>query len=146
MKLSEKQIEGIAEDLECGMRCYYHLKTGEIKTLPNFDHWMGADTEPWEEDMEEIDENWGDYFEFQGFESHESFQIMADFAESIDNAKLQNRLINALNRSKPFQNFKWQIDNSGEYRQQWFQFKKMRHIQWVNEQIEMYNRDSSEQG
>jgi hypothetical protein len=145
MKLTKKQIEEIADDLDCGMRCFYHLKTREITTLLNYDHWMGADTEPWEEDMEEIDENWGDYFEFQGFESHESFQIMADFAESIDNPKLQNKLISALNRSKPFRNFKWQIDNSGEYRQQWFQFKKTRYIQWVIEQIEIYNGELNEQ-
>jgi hypothetical protein len=57
MKLTKKQIEEIAEDLDCGMRCFYHLKTGEIKTLLNYDHWMGADTESWEEDIEEIDEN-----------------------------------------------------------------------------------------
>ncbi|MGQ1948702.1 hypothetical protein ACT3CD_16545 [Geofilum sp. OHC36d9] len=49
---------------------------------------------------------------------------MADFAESVDDTRLQDKLINALNRPNPFQNFKWQIDNSGEYRQQWFDFKK----------------------
>jgi hypothetical protein len=69
---------------------------------------------------------------------------MADFTEGIDNAGLQNKLINALNRSKPFQNFKWQIDNSGEYRQQWFEFKKMRYIQWVKEQIDINKEDFNE--
>jgi len=38
--------------------------------------------------------------------SRDSFNLMADFAESIDNKKLQDRLINALNKSKPFKNFK----------------------------------------
>jgi hypothetical protein len=66
----------------------------------------------------EIDDNRDDYFEFKGIESLESFQIMADFGEDVDDTILQNKLINALNRSKPFQNFKWQIDNSGDYRQQ----------------------------
>jgi len=51
-------------------------------------------------------------------DSHESFKIMADFAENIDNARLQDRLINALNKSKPFRNFNWEIDNSGDYRQE----------------------------
>ena len=64
----------------------------------------------------------------------------ADFAESIDNTRLQDRLINALNKSKPFQNFKRQIDNSGEYRQFWFDFKKKRYIEWVKEQSDDYNR------
>jgi hypothetical protein len=139
MKLTDKQIEEIAENLDCGMRCFYNLKTGEIKTILNFDSWIGADEEPWEEELNEIDEDWGDYFEFDQFESHESFQIMVDFAENVNDIRLQNNLINALNRRKPFQNFKWQIDNSGEYRQHWFDFKKMRYIQWVKEQIDFNN-------
>lgn len=144
MKLTEKQIEEIADNLDCGMRCFYNLKTGEIKTLLNFDNWMGADEEPWEEESKEIDENWDDYFEFEGFETHESFRIMADFAERIDNPKLQDQLINALNRPKPFRNFKLQIDNSGEYRQQWFDYKKMRFVQWVKEQIDLNEQDFNE--
>jgi len=145
MKLTEKQIEEIADNLDCGMRCFYNLKTGEIKTLLNFDSWIGADEEPWEEESKEIDDNWVDYFEFEGFESHDSFRIMADFAERIDDTRLQDKLINALNRPKPFQNFKWQIDNSGEYRQQWFDFKKMRYIQSVKEQIDLKNFDFNEE-
>ncbi len=55
MKLTEKQIEEIAENLDCGLRCFYNLKTGEIKTKLNSDSWIGADLEPWEEEAEEID-------------------------------------------------------------------------------------------
>lgn len=141
MKLTEKQIEEIADNLDCGMRCFYNLKTGEIKTILNFDSWIEADEVAWEEESKEIDENWGDYFEFVGFESHESFQIMADFAESLDNSSLQNKLISALNKRKPFQNFKWQIDNSGEFRQQWFDYKKMRYIQWIKKQMDLNNKN-----
>ncbi len=144
MKLTEKQIEEIADNLDCGMRCFYNFKTGEIKTLLNFDNWIGADEEPWEEESKEIDENWDDYFEFTGFEAHESFRIMVDFAERIDDTKLRDQLINALNRPKPFRNFKWQIDNSGEYRQQWFDYKKMRYVQWVKEQIDLNEQDFNE--
>jgi hypothetical protein len=144
MKLTEKQIEEIADNLDSGMRCFYNLKTGEIKTILNFDSWNGADKEPWEEESKEIDDNWGDYFEFEGFESHDSFKIMADFTESINDTRLHDKLINALNRPKPFQNFKWQIDNSGEYRQQWFDYKKMRYIKLVKEQIDLQNNDRDE--
>jgi len=144
MKLTEKQIEEIADNLDCGIRCFYNFKTGEIKTLLNFDSWIGADEEPWEEEAKEIDENWDDYFEFTGFETHESFRIMADFAERIDDQKLQDQLINALNRPNPFRNFKWEIDNSGEYRQQWFDYKKMRYIQLVKEQIDLNEQDFNE--
>lgn len=133
---TKKQIEEIAGNLECGMRCFFHLKTGEIETLLNLDHWIEGDDEFWEEEAQRIEENIDDYFEFEGMESHESYQIMADFAKSVDDKRLQIDLENALSRRKPFQNFKWEIDNSGEYRQQWFDFKKMRFIQWVVDQLE----------
>ncbi|QGY44893.1 hypothetical protein GM418_14805 [Maribellus comscasis] len=141
MKPTDKQIEEIADNLDSGMRCFYHLKSGEIKTILNFDSWLDADKEPWQEDLNEIDENWGDYFEFDRFDTHDSFKIMADFAERIDDLKLQDRLINALNRPKPFRNFKWQIDHSGVFRRQWFDFKKMRYIQFVKEQIDLNDKD-----
>ncbi|MDD4148606.1 MAG: UPF0158 family protein [Bacteroidales bacterium] len=140
MKLTEKEIKEIAGDLECGMKCYYNLKTNEIKALPNFDDWSDIDMECWEEDYTEIENNWEDYFVFHGFESYESYQIMADFAENIDDTVFQNKLINALNRRKPFQNFKWQIDNS-DYRQEWFDYKTKRYIEWVKEQIDLNKED-----
>lgn len=139
LKLKKAQLEDIAEDLDCGMRCFYNLKTGEIKTILNFDSWIDADEELWEDVTNEIENNQADYVEFEGFDSHDSFRIMFDFAETVDDARLQDKLINALNRPKPFQNFKWHIDNSGEYRQQWFDFKKKRYIQWVQEQAELKN-------
>ncbi|RXJ45675.1 UPF0158 family protein [Gelidibacter gilvus] len=141
MKPTKKEIEEIADNLDCGMRCFYNLKSGEIKTIPNFDSWIDADKETWDDVSNEIDENWSDYIEFTGFESHESFKLMVDFAESVDDTRLQNKLIYALNRLKPFQNFKWQIDNSTGYRQNWFDFKKMRYIQWVQNQIDLNNKD-----
>lgn len=146
MKLTEEQIKDIAEELDCGMRCFYNLKTGEIKTILNFDNWLGADEEPWEDEIKEIEENWMDLFEFEEMDSRESFSVMADFAESIENAQLREKLINALNRPKPYRNFKWVIDNSGEYRQQWFDYKKSRYIEWVKDQIELYNNRQDEEG
>lgn len=137
MKLTEKQIEEIDDNLDCGMRCFYNSKTGEIKTIINFNSWIGSDEELWEEASKEIDENWDDYFEFEGFESHESFQIMADFTKDVNYNILQIKLIRALNNRKPFQNFKWHIDNSGKFRQQWFNYKKTRYIQWVKEQADI---------
>ena len=66
MKPTEKQIEEIADSLDFGMRCFYNIKTGEIKELPDLKSWYGADMQPWAEDSEEIDANWDDYFEFDG--------------------------------------------------------------------------------
>ena len=126
------------------MRCFYNLKSGEIKFLLNFDNWIGVDEDYQEDEYKEIDENFEDYFEFQGFDSHEFFQIMADFAEIVDDSILQNKLINALNRPKPFQNFKWQIDNSGEFRQRWFDFKNRCYISSVKTQNDLYSKNFNE--
>ena len=89
--------------------------------------------------LDHLEENWDKYVEIDRMESHESFEIMEDFAESIDDARLQEKLFHALNKSKPFRNFKWVIDNSGEYRQRWFDFKKARYIQIVKDKIERLN-------
>jgi len=140
IKLTEQQINDIADFMDSGMKCFYNKSTGEIKTIPNFDSWIMADEEPWEEDLKELDENREDYLEFDNMSSRESFEVMADFAENIDDPILRNKLINALNKPKPFRNFKWQIDNSGEYRQIWFDFKRKRYIERVKEQIEEFNR------
>jgi len=69
---------------------------------------------------------------------------MADFAEIVDDSILQNKLINALNRPKPFQNFKWQIDNSGEFRQRWFDFKNRCYISSIKTQIDLYSKNFNE--
>jgi len=58
-------------------------------------------------------------------QSSESIEIMEEFMNQLaDNNKLKDRLINVLNRKKPFREFKFEIDNSGIYRQQWFDIKK----------------------
>jgi len=135
MKLTDQQILEIVDNLDSGMRCFFNRKTGEIKTILNFDGCIGEDEEPFKEEKEEIEENWDDYYEFEGMSSHDSFGMMVDFAETIDNEELQDKLVDLLRKSKPFRNFKWQIDNSGEYRQKWFDYKKMCYIKFVKEQI-----------
>lgn len=139
MVLTDDQIKEIADSLEAGMKCYYNRLTGNIKTIIDFDSWIGADDELWEEDLNEIDEHFGDYFVFENMTSHDSFNLMVDFVDLVVDSRIQTKLINALNKSKPFRNFKHVIDNSGEYRQQWFDFKRGRYIEWVQDQIDTEN-------
>ena len=137
MKISDKIIKEIAEYLDCGMRCFLHKKTKNLITILDKDDWFDDDAGDWAEDIEEIDSNKADYIEFEKMDSKDSFRVMADFAENVDDTKLQERLINALNKPKPFRYFKWEIDNSGEYREKWFDFKNMRYIEYVKQQIEV---------
>jgi hypothetical protein len=139
INLTKDQIKQIAEQLDCGMRCYINKETGEIKTVLNFESWQTDDREPWEDVLNELDENWDKYFEIERMESHESFKIMADFTETVDSRELCDELINALNRKHPFQNFKWVVDNSGPYRQKWFDFKNQRNIEWVENKLDEIN-------
>lgn len=137
--LNEKQISEIADSLDAGMNCYFNIKSGVIKTIIDLDSWIGADEEPWEKDIQEIEENYEEYIAFDRMNTNQSFELMADFADSLDNENIRRKLVTALNKSKPFRNFKWAIDNSGDYRNQWFEFNKNRYIEYVKEQIEVHN-------
>jgi len=135
INLTKDQIKEIAEQLDCGNRCYINKETGDIKTTPDFDNGY-ADEELWVDVLEELEENWDKYIQIEKMESHESFDLMADFADSVDSRELRDSLINSLNKKHPFRNFKWVVDNSGLYRQKWFDFKNQRLIEWVKDQLE----------
>jgi hypothetical protein len=134
ISLTKDQIKEIAEQLDCGMRCYINKETGEIKTTPDFDNWY-SDDELWTDVLIELEENWGKYVEIERMESRDSFDLMADFAESVDSRELRDSLINALNKKHPFRNFKWVVDNSGPYRQKWFDFINQSLIEWVEKKL-----------
>jgi Xaa-Pro aminopeptidase len=140
IKLTKDQIKELADQLDCGNKCYINKETGIIIFTPDFDSGY-ADEELWEDDINELEENWDKYIEIDRMESHESFEIMADFAENVDSRELRDSLINALNKKHPFQNFKWVVDNSGPYRQKWFDFKNQRLIDWVNDQLEVLDSE-----
>jgi hypothetical protein len=140
LNFSQEQIKDIAERFECGMVCYINTKTLKIIYLLDELGMADADMECWQDDLDEIEENYSDYFIIEKMNSTEAFRIMEDFAEIINDKNLKDQLINALNRRKPFQNFKWIIDNSGEYRQKWFDFRSKYYVTWITDQIADYNR------
>ncbi len=136
MKPTEKQIRDIAEYLEGGMRVFFNEKDGTVTYYTDEERWDGFEEELWEEAVEEVEANSDDLIEFLGFDSRESFTLMADFAESVDDEKLKQELFDALNRSRPFRNFKNLIDRSGPYREQWFAFRQKRYEASVVQQLE----------
>ena len=142
MTLTEAQINEIAEELECGSKCYVHKKTGELVFVPDTLRNPDIDTDGWIEEIEKIEDNFFDYFEIEPPESRDSFRIMEEFTETLDDSNsLKNMLYEALSRGKPFRNFKNIIDNSGEYRQKWFAFERQWLKEWVREKIEHINFD-----
>ena len=53
-----------------------------------------------------------------------------------DVARTKGKILNAISKRKPFQNFKNLIDSS-HYRQNWFDFKNKAYINFVKQQIQM---------
>ena len=144
LKLTKEQINEIYQDLDCGLRCFLNTETGEIKSIPDFDSNPYAEEEMWEEEIDEIDSNPDKYVELEEMSSRDSFGMMEEFADEVDDKTIQKLLLDGLSRPKPFHNFKFVIDNSGEYRDKWFEFKEKRICEWIVEQIEDYNREDND--
>ncbi len=134
-QLSDEQIQEIAESFDMGMTCFWNKVTGVLVFVPKQEHQYEIDMELFEEDMQKIENDYENFLEIAPPSSSDQFQIMADFAEQVDdNQLLQDQLISALNRHKPFQGFKHIIHNLGKYREQWFAFQ--------TEQLQKFVRDS----
>lgn len=133
MKLSDKQIAEIAEDLDCGMVCYFHRPTGIIESHPDpKDPYY--DPEPWQDVIDKIESEWDNYDRFEKMNSTEGFRVMEDFAFSLKDINFRTKLLERLAGRKPFRNFMALIDPS-IYRQDWFDFKRKAYIEFVKRQI-----------
>lgn len=130
----KKVVSEIADSIDAGLVCYLNPETLETEEIPKN---MLNDPNEFEEitgdtlDSRNLKHNeWKNCITFEPLESHESFKIMEQFADNMDDIKFHEKLINILNRRKPFANFKAIIDNS-LYRQNWFDFK----TQWLENHV-----------
>src|SRR5260221_9567677 len=100
-------IKEIAENLDSGMLCFYHLPTGELECYPDeLKGHAGFDEELWQETMDKVENNYHEYIRFEGMESNESFRIMEVFVAAIAETGIRQRFEDAISFGKPFQNFK----------------------------------------
>ena len=133
-------IKEIAEYLDTGMKCFYHIHTGELEYYP--DELRGHavyDEEIWQEIIDKVEDNDQEYIAFQAIESHESFSIMEEFVAGITETRIRDRFEDAIAFRKPFQNFKQLLNVYPELRQQWFDHKNQKYIECVQEQLNEYN-------
>lgn len=129
-------INEIAQELDSGFLAYIHKTTGERIFVPDRDEYSEIEFEAWNEEFELLESNFSDYYEIEKWSSHEAYEIMLHFAEQLSqNRTLQNNLLDALNKRKPFSAFKFVIDNSGEFREIWFDFKNKKLYEYVEEQL-----------
>ena len=130
-------LNEIANNLEAGEKCFIHKQTLEIVTYPDDTQFSDDEMfiEAFGKDVEKVE---GDknYVEIEKMSSHDSFKVMEDFAESVEDRTTKIRLLTALDGKKPFANFKYQVDNSGKFRELWFAFRKEKIIEWVKDQLD----------
>jgi hypothetical protein len=132
MQVSNEIIQQIADNLEIGLKCFIHKETFELVLFPEED----PDEEEWREDIEKLDKEPDNYLEIGNMSSEDSFRLMEEFVQSVEDFDIQSRLMQAIQGHKPFANFKHQIHQAGAFRQRWFDFKKMKLIEWVQNQLE----------
>lgn len=120
------KIKEIAEQLDCGFRAFIHKTTGQFLFVPDENFLTAIDLDSWDEELEQLEKNFTDYYEIDKWTSSEAFEIMSEFADQLTESNLQSRLFDALRKNKLLREFKFVIDNSGDFRQQWFDFK----IKW----------------
>jgi hypothetical protein len=133
--MTDYQIAELADYLDCGLRCFVHMESNVFVTKPDSTNDPLSDSELWDDANEEIENNFDSYVEIEKMDSNESFRLMQNFIETIEDERLRDKLGLALSRPKPFRNFKFEVDNSGPYRQKWFDFKKQQLITWVKDQL-----------
>src|SRR5882672_10931786 len=93
--MTDEQIADLVGDLDCGLRCFVHKETKAIVTTPNTND-PDSDSEVWNDAKEEIENNFDNYVEIKKMGSNESFRLMQNFVETVENERLRDRLDQAL--------------------------------------------------
>jgi hypothetical protein len=137
-------VKEIAEQLDCGFRAFIHKTTGQLLFVPDSNNYSDIDLDPWDKELEQLENNFTDYYEIDKWTSSEAFEIMTEFVDQLTDINLQNRLFDALRKNKPFREFKFIIDNSGDLRQQWFDFKNKWQQDFVARQLNRLKQQTNE--
>ena len=136
MEVSKEILNNIAGNMESGFKCFIHRETLEVVTYRDMDEdlfYMEAN--PWKEEIKKIKKGKKKYIELANMDSRDSFKVMEEFANTLENNSTKIRLLTALQGKRPFANFKFQVDNSGKYREQWFAFRREKIIEWIQDRL-----------
>jgi len=138
--ISPEIIKEIAEYLDSGMKCFYHIPTGSLEYYPDESGgFAGFDEEPWQDAIDKVENNYHEYIPFKAMDRHASFRMMETFTADIPETKTRQRFEDAIAYKKPFQNFKQLLLDYPELRQQWFDYKNQQYIECVQEQVDANN-------
>jgi hypothetical protein len=126
----------------------FDMETGEIVSIPNElmsavesdDEEVLQDLPDWEKDLIEIAENIvrdesERYVDIPRKPSHEAYDLMVEFAHSVTNSNLREKLEIALDGKGAFRRFKNVISGYPDEEKRWFAFKdkrmRERVIEWL---------------
>ena len=132
MELSDETRREIADLLDSGMDCFYHLPTATIEYHPDLND-PNFDPEFWTDAIERIEKYGDKYIRFEKMDSNESFRVMENFTNSLTDPNFRDRLYLALSKPRPFRNFK-NLMNSSDLRKEWFNFKQKAYLDFVGRQ------------
>ena len=154
MKLTEEQLEKIAESIDAGFTCHINPDTGEIEESRENDEFEiipDEDDDDYEEFMESMPDwqketlkenieqserinSWKRLVIIEKPDSSEAFTFMQDFVEEIIPEPDKKSYRKALQGEGPFSNFNNLIHDS-EYLDDWRDFKKKKLVEYVREEL-----------
>ena len=138
--ITAETIKDIAQEVEMGMLCYYHIATGDLECVPDELKGHSSYEEAfWKDSLKKIKANRKQYICFEGMESNESFRMMERFVEDIKDAKTRHQFQKTIALKKPFGNFKQLLYQYPALQQEWYSFKDEQYTQHVQQQLDVYN-------
>jgi len=137
MELTEKQLDEIAGEIQTGMFTFVHKQTGKIESHPDPDDPYLEDEhrEVWKEQFNKIKADQENYVKIERMGSREAFEVMENFAESIEDPIYKGRFFERLTGRKPFANFNHLVHNS-PYRQDLFDFRDKAQREYIKNEFE----------
>lgn len=119
----EEIIQEIAEAIDMGDIVYVHRENYTVLSYPDprqegaseFDYLM-------REVLDVVDLDPDSYIRIEPLNSNESYQIMAGFAETVNQESKKAAILIALEAKRPFRGFRMAIEDAG-LEDDWYEFK-----------------------
>ncbi len=133
--LNSEQIASIADHLDRGFNCYYHIQTFGVVKIPKLD--LGhLNEEAYEADMEELEQNFMEYQFIPHLPKQASYEMMIQFVNSLPvNDMNKTSLLEALNKPKPFKHFKEIVKLNEAATKMWLNYRLEVYAQWIDSHI-----------
>ncbi|MDW8229364.1 MAG: UPF0158 family protein [Saprospiraceae bacterium] len=114
--MNDKILEEIADALDRGFIVFVHRRTFEVLSYPDPARWSEMEAlDEWVAIQDRLEAEDDHFVEVKPPSPKESFRFMSDFAEQqVADARLRQRLLEALNSPKPFKHFKHMVEDSEE--------------------------------